>query len=428
MNIVETKLSTCTITTLKPSGWLTRAFAVKQGTTSIKEAIYVPSPILFDIFDDAKNAREDEHICSQLVDQGITVHALTDLCTYSSSEYCDALCEVLELRMKSVPLRSVALIATELSSVTALNFLAHRALPMTPCRMDIGALVLIDPPPLTALYSPEGKINMLTKRYSSLFNTVESFSAQVGIDIESLVEEKRNVAHKRFREYSHFLYRRPTIRRILKMINDRQDGTRISIDSSSFESTDLQYKMDLRIMIDEIAMQDEDNFFNLKLALKEQLVKNFNIPSAPNPFCRDKSARNLSIHDLIGAPVTSASLVGQALKNRILVINSGRGFKIESAIDYEIPSYTADDWGDLAIEELANMYKASPVIYLCEEVDEEIDIDDDEAFDVDTRQGENINDPDAASDDYFLLAKSHRTHRKLSKIVSDWFFMLPKFS
>lgn len=92
------------------------------------------------------------HLASQLCDLGYTVH-IVGFTEGRIGNIESSLYHLIRSRMKDhkVMAREIAIIGTELAASRVLNYLSDMALPMGICRVDVGAVVLIDPLPINSM-------------------------------------------------------------------------------------------------------------------------------------------------------------------------------------------------------------------------------------------------------------------------------------
>lgn len=165
-----------TILSSLPSGWLAKAtkpIRFDQSDVHISNVLYLPS--FFDLEGEniADAVVDDGHFVSHLCDRGFAVHTLMP---FSSKDATGLLSEALsvltgtriglginEERAGRTTPRNIAIIGHELSCHQLLSFLSEVALPMSPNRVDIGAVVLLDPPPIQSLLSKEGRRRILQR-------------------------------------------------------------------------------------------------------------------------------------------------------------------------------------------------------------------------------------------------------------------------
>ena len=154
------------VTSLHPAGYLSKLSRspTKREVDRIKEIVYVPSLLSSASADFVSYAEDDEHWCSQLCERGYVVHMLTSL--DPGTDYEDAIESVLSWRVKTIPARSICVCASELACPILLSYLS-KALMMGPLRKDVGAIALIQPPPLLKMSGISGKSTVLN-RYKHL--------------------------------------------------------------------------------------------------------------------------------------------------------------------------------------------------------------------------------------------------------------------
>eukprot|EP01041_Mallomonas_annulata_P002568 gene2568-5011_t len=182
LNIQRKQLQNSKVITLSPRGWLNRSLKAtglvnNRATSSIKvkEIIYIPNTIPLLWSDDLELCTEDDHMCTILCDQGFVVHCMSPI---SINNFDAAVSEVMKWRSEFTSARSMAIVAQELSIPRLLTWLAETALPMTSRRVEVGAVVLIDPPPLQSLSMSEGRMRIL-RRYSESMLSVPTYRRHV---------------------------------------------------------------------------------------------------------------------------------------------------------------------------------------------------------------------------------------------------------
>ena len=157
------------LTSLVPAGYLSRlprAGTKREEVVRIKEIVYVPSLLSAAPEDNVANVEDDEHWLSLLCEKGYKVHVLTN-CD-CNTDVVEAVQSIIASMVKArVPARSIAVCANELACPSVLRYLSV-ALQMGPARADIGACVLIQPPPLQAIASNAGRTRLLQQRYLHL--------------------------------------------------------------------------------------------------------------------------------------------------------------------------------------------------------------------------------------------------------------------
>ncbi|RYH15638.1 hypothetical protein EON65_31455 [archaeon] len=165
------QLSKCCITSLCPKALLThspRSVIVERGGASpISEVIWLPCPFSLNSLDDVDSAPDDDHFASKLCDKGYTIHAIEPK---AGSCFVATLIEVFRWRIEKhkIPGSAICVIANELTCTHVLNYLSDIKLGVHNqyllSKFNVGAVVLIDPPPLHALSTTQGRRNIL-KRY-----------------------------------------------------------------------------------------------------------------------------------------------------------------------------------------------------------------------------------------------------------------------
>lgn len=116
---------------------------------------------------------------------------------------------------------------------------------------------------------------------------------------------------------------------------------------------------------------------------------------------------SLSEEHLVGKRPIGASLVGQALKDRILVISSQTS---QEFINLQSPC----DWSKESTNELVLLYQAGPVLFL-----DEVDVD------IEDFHPDDLTESDSEDDVWTKDAKV--MHSTIARIVTDWLAMLSAF-
>jgi len=309
------------VLSLHPQGWLMRATRKQDAAVAIKEVVYVPSPLSLSSKEEEEEEEEegftdDEHLCSRLCDRGYVVHVLMPPMD-DRLDYFDALMQVLQWRRseQKVPLRTVCVVAQELACPHVLNWLA-KALQMQTqqMRMDVGACVLIQPPPLEMLTSEQGRVHILERRYGHL-----DFCSRV-----LAAEEKKDA------------------------VND-DDKTRVG-------GVMLEEEIALIEWQSSQAYKDPLAVLMRKQRERREFVDKIKYNTGGAGDDNDERRRKLgllpSVLQLVGARPVLAVAVGEALQNRILVISTEKEYEREEV----------DDWSHASCQELAALYKAGAVI------------------------------------------------------------------
>ena len=456
VTIKKTRLpiSNSIVTSIEPQGWLTRSIKSSRSSitnsVSIKEVIYIPCPLSFESSNDYIG--DDDHFCSYLCDKGYPVHILSPS-EISSSSYQKAIAEIVKWRMElSIPARTIALITNEIVSPWVLSYLKDIALPMTVTRQDIGAVVIIDPPPLLSYTTNNGQRNVV-KRYTESYNSFEYYMNTIS---SSSYNRKSKVYHElSWKGYRKRLREIKGLREILET-NDVNDNVNSPVDTN----VTVDYGNDFRLFtgMSEQKVFDYDRAVFLasignnkkKKKLTTRRLASSSISVKTNEASKDIHGNTnfipleiQSLNDLLGAPPIGTKILSltEALRDRILVVSTIKEnknsdeecFGIDSDINNKHTDYSIDDldsffpvtnkednWGYEAANEMATMYKAGPVI----EIDNDNDDDDDDGNDNDNE--DNINEGDS-DDDNINECDDNNNHQKTANIVTDWFSMLSSF-
>jgi hypothetical protein len=134
------------------------------------------------------------------------------------------------------------------------------------------------------------------------------------------------------------------------------------------------------------------------------------------------SRRSVSELDLLGQRPTGATMVGQAMKDRILILSS---LDLDLFVDEEVneEEIVPCQWNRQSVEELASLYQAGPVLYLSDcDLDEDVK---ENLLEIDSKT--TINGSSQDSRDVWTVS-TIKTHAKIARIVSDWFSMLASFN
>ena len=310
---------------------------------------------------------EDEHFCSLLCDQGFIVHIID---YHYNSPMKEILRDIISWRCKvsrTTP-KNIAIIAQELSIPKVLHFLTDTAYPTSSQGIDIGAVVLIDPPPLNSLITPQGRLQTLN-RYFEPYYSVEKFRNRFSSDTHSDVSLP--IRWERFR----------------RQLNADDALSQMLIDSEDRYSGAIVRNFDEHYDIDDYSVLAS----NTALVIASQLL---------------------------GKAPTRVSDIAKALKDRILVVNSFEASAEQVAENVDISeetdedniwsiigsSFGKEDWGYECAESVADMYQAGPVIHL-----------------------ESCLYPSTGQSEYHQLPYEVRVrewHQELADTMSDWLRLL----
>lgn len=157
-------LSHSCITSLSPKASLAhsppRTEAGCIGACPISEIIWLSCPFSLNALDDVAAVVDDDNFASRLCDRGYKVHVIEP---NGGSCYLSSLAEAIRWRVEEaqIPAASLCVVANELTCTHVLNYLSEATSSTNSFQSTgwptVGAVVLIDPPPLHALSSPQGR-------------------------------------------------------------------------------------------------------------------------------------------------------------------------------------------------------------------------------------------------------------------------------
>jgi len=435
------------VTSLEPQGWMTRSMkatrsSIQEGKMAIREVIYIPCPISFG----DENYGDDEHFCSYLCDKGYPVHVLSPL-EISPKSYQKAIAEIVKWRMTmNVPARTLALVSNEIVSSWVLTYLNDIALPMTPLRQDIGAVVIIDPPPLISYLTNSGQNNVV-KRYYNSYNDFGYYKTTMK---SSSCTEKTKHDISSWKMYRKRLDDIVGLKELLindnstpndseEMNNTTNDAIDYSDDFRAFTGLkqEKEFDYDRAVFLATVGKKKKKKLTTRRLASSSISVKTtdtrINSIKSKSQFVPQEVN---TVGAFLGSPPLGTKMISisETLKDRILVISTIKdkqstnddSFNTGNSEDDESDHYSEelfpmtdiDDWGYDSADEMASMYKAGPVISLGNDNNDSNDNDcsDDDSNDDDS----NDDDSDDSNDDV-------SSHKQLSDIVSDWLSMLTSF-
>lgn len=402
--------------------------SIRRDKQYIKEVIYVPTtlpPVL--AADASTHGTDDDHLASFLADQGYIVHCILDLLP---STYTAAIGEVLKWRSLVTPPRSLAVVSNELSCSRFLSYLADVALPMGASRMDIGAVVLIDPPPLLLLRSGASD-QVLRSHYCQYLYS--GSNPRGGAALDRLVQTRlcgarlrHSVATERVADSfeRRVMQRGPELHTLLQQlqgVTDESNDTLAEMTAPERDD-DSTWRSELQMLEEE----REPDPFQRQWQQKQQLMK--------IKYAVDASA-GVSLGKVQGAapePLTAAGLVGscptlqqardvgRALHNRLLIVNT---FKRDGD-DAE----KEEEWSLRNCRELSAMYDAGPVLSF----DDDFDDEEEEEGGEEEEEGDQVG--QAKGREAFnevgatvWHAAAKRKHLLLGTAISDWLAMLTTF-
>lgn len=456
INIMRTPLvaSPGEVVTLSPQGWLSRALRSfeNNNTNKIREVIYIPSQITLLPFDGPNSCDDDDHFCSILCERGYQVHTLS-MNSYSHDHQVKGITEVLNWRKKTTPPRTIAIIAHELSCITVLKYLAEIALPMTADRVDIGLIVLLDPPPLSKLYTIIGKEELM-QRYLSSYNSLIEFKSNINVNYKNDI----NGIEQLYRSYCKHIISTPDLLHMLRLLQEEGKKkatclTTIEINNEKEEDTGVDtIQLEIDLMMQEMFSKSGVTS-SLKSSSRKQRGRSMNNAIYPrsvslasqsiNPYNTDVLPTTViaCLNRLFGSSLLTNTIgVRDALLNRILVLDTGRlpgqiEFDVydKSSLENEIERDSLDDWGPRAITEVAELYGAGPVVSLRH--DDEDDNDDDDEDDSDKKilfkrisASETCLEDEDASGNTAMQQLIISPHHRIARKISDWFILVSRFA
>lgn len=430
----------------------------------IEEIIYIPSQLSLVPFDGSSACGDDDHFCSILCEQGgFKVHVIS-LQSLSQADQISAITELISRRKQhGVSMRSIGLIGHELSVISVLTYLAEIALPLTPHRVDIGCVVLIDPPPLQPLHTIQGREKLL-ERYALSFANITAFKNSLCWARSDDTDETDDTAlQELYWDYYRYISRNKEAHHMIVDFLERAkcggggaedaDETAAVKDRTEAELALMQQQQQAaneRVLPPASSRKSRSKPFGNPIFPRSTVTSSHQLSSSQTPVER-------RLAHLVGPTPRHASDVAQSLLNRMLVLDSGR-------IPYDpVPSPTAavpsshhdasltsdfdyfsmleglgcdplDNWGLRAIEEVAELYRADPVIST-----RDTDYDDDhEGDDEDdmgaliTEESEGLHVSSERTGGGASSTAVHRvgvgTHRRIATKLADWFLLLTRFS
>lgn len=450
VKITRTTLPQCqaSVVTCEPHGWMTRSSAVTGTSTSaaigVREIVYLPSALSIypeDADADGEGALDDHHFVSLLADRGFTVHILrpnldrspastavsADPTTALHQLYLEALTQFVSLRVRThrVPASCLCLLADELAAPRLLAYLADVALPIaSTTRANIGAAVLIDPPPLLPLHTLSGRRRLLKSRYAEPLLSPAAHrrvvaphaSQRAAVAVwKSTFRSLHGDGTGRVAQALLALLRSdpPTPSLSLSSVDDEEEGVDTSTSSPPtppLPPTESTTAVEEMLLAEELRMLVRDTLTDASDPWAHRL---HTLRSRPRPgstrlpltamgtadtrtAIAARSSGTLPVEALAGPCPRHARAVGEAMRNRLLVLSTlddppptPSGDRMRSAVSFgndddgglfvgeeEGGVDEADEWGYAAAEEAARLYSAGPVIDLSGDADE--DTEDDE--------------------------------------------------
>ena len=431
--------SSCRTISLYPEGWMVKAVkSMRRDDQYIKEVVYIPStlpPVL--AADASTHASDDDHLASYLADQGFIVHCLLDLLP---STFTASVAEVLKWRSLTTPPRSLAVVSHELSCSRLLSYLADVALPMGTSRVDIGAVVLIDPPPLLLLRSGAAE-QVLQSHYCRYLHSVAN--PRGGAKLERLVQTRlfgtrlrHSVATERVSDSfeRRVLQRGPELHALLLRLQLHGASNEAANDALAATpppepGDDSTWRSELQLL--ERGEQQERDPFLRQWQQQQQLLKiKYSVDAGAGigvGRVQGAAPEPLTAACIVGSCPTlqQARDVGSALHNRLLLINTfKRDDEDEREGEEEEEEEEEEEWSLRNCRELAATYNAGPVLSF------------DDAFDEEEGQ-EGVAGEEGAEDGKAEAAEASapsvwhaaakRKHLLLGTAISDWLAMLTTF-
>lgn len=335
INIDRTVLKYSKVITLSPKGWLNRSIKNTMPTLTDKkivEVIFIPNTIPLLWSDEPEQCTDDDHFCSILCDQGFIVHIISITPSIMPIINFDvAISEVINWRTsisKSSPSRnslsskSIALVAQELSVPRLLNWLSETVTTVSTsdngdrsglgnrAMTDIGAVVLVDPPPLQAMAMNEGRLRIL-RRYSEPLLSSAAYKRHA-VPLDSCLVSDDLAAAEWKRYLARVSYNTPLSSLLYRLATEHNSYVESPPPSNANSADYEDYAYD-------------DNAYKYR-------SKSDGVASS-RPFARSQyettpavssssPSRPLTTSDVLGDRPKSGQRVGEALPHRILVLSS----------------------------------------------------------------------------------------------------------
>jgi len=387
------------VLTMRPADWLSRAgTARKAGSLRIKEVVVVPSLLPVNPFE--LEFEDDDHLCSQLCDGGLVVHTLTHCAESLPKHGLDvnkatesALLELFAHRTAAgVPSRSICVVGWGLSALWVLNFLADRALPMGTERLDVGAVVLIDPPSISATYIPE-------EREALVGQPQTQGADDAGRDLEISGNTLGKIWDSSVSVHSGRQLKSHTGDGVPRAAKNKDDGD---------DKDEDDYAADM-VLFQRESFEKSNPLVRAMRERREaeqkmrDRINGFSAPSSPppsylfSPLPAPQLTKGGFITldslvgpvDVVGTPPRNGPAVGSALADRILVVSTADSVGSVGSVAPKSP------WGSHAVQELAALYQAGPVI--------------------------------TCSDCVGTPSQTNEVHDEVASVVLDWLRLLPEY-
>jgi hypothetical protein len=446
------------VLTIKPAGLcknVRRVTNVKETRENIKikELIYIPSLLNKHHADEVSCILDDEHFVSLLAEKGgYVIHALTDL--HSNVDQVKALDSIVQWRCSEHKLaaRQIALLASELACPRLLTYLSDIALPFKggeggafdsdqrKQRYDIGACVLIQPPPIHALRTEQGR-DAILKRYTMLCNDTDPSSEgrQHSLDCinSNVLPILQNIAAGRPGDRDVDVLHEEYLLQQHKVLLSKQVQVQREIEIMEKESDPLyQRKKEARAQrAKKRARRKQLN--HIPVTRSGEVITNKVL----------QQRKPCSVQDLVGYPLSTMKAldVGKIMKDRILMIctdddsdnnnnnNNGEDGGIihitnrdeNDGADYffAFPEEDLYAWGRECTRDAARLYNNEPILCLqdlsleeCFDTKRKEDGDDDDDND--------NNDDDDSSDECVWNRTMEEKHVKLYSVIYQWLSLL----
>ena len=403
---------------------------------------------------------DDDHLTSIMCEEGYNVHVISlDPCYSNVRTQMNALDKVLKLLTSPSVISAnsgtgpctttgnVAIICSEMSCISALRHLTEFVMPqglysspttsLAHRSLDIGAVVLLDPPPMSSLLTSSGRRRLL-RRYTTALQSENDFRS-------ILAQSGKNV-HELYSEYITWysecrkskLYQCLTALHTAEDTNidngddgnddgeNKEDRDWFDLHDADWDFVDNDYMKEVRLMEIESSKKtkrsdEKDLAWNLKTKQNKRKRKKglaypiytkynkSNMNSIDDAPSNDESVDDM-VKDLIGAcPPRKLYYLGDAMKDRLLVIDTGRICLLQDSTGNEDDG---DCWGPKAMEEVAAVCNALPLITLHNNNNKT------------GSSSDNDHNSSNDDDDDFDFYINRSTHHNIAKILSNWFLLL----
>lgn len=398
---------------------------------------------------------DDDHMSSIMCEEGYNVHIISLDVHYSNvATQIYALDRVMKMLIPSrtvsssappsepsVCARNVAIISSELSCVSTLRYLTEIALPFTirasssaedapyiQERFDVGAVVLMDPPPMSSLYSTIGRRKLLD-RYTKALQNEDNFRSVLEQSSKLYQRDEIRALYGEYTDWYDMSRTGKACRCLTALI--KNDET-VCEDGNEERGEEVDYMKELKLMETEVSKSRDYNDYDYEYLASRQKKKRKRNGSLAHPVytkygtstVNGQGSNNENAHDqandgsidelvddLVGMfPPRNLYGLGNAMKDRILVIDTDRvphddGDESHFSFD-DVYEDVSDHWGPVAMEEVAKVCNALPLISIS---------DDDHECDINDEVDKGCNDINA------------HTHHCVAKKITDWFTLLQRY-